>query len=1177
MDQPALNVIASNRVEILYEGLKGALYTKGSFAFTRRLVVVPSPSMKEWLKLRLASDPSCTIAAGLEICELDRALELLQQSILVTSKSHFPKEIELSLLFETHIKQTVAEYPAYSENKKTLWRPLLRYLKTLPEESKQSAKFQKRLTALCSILAKVFWQYGRYGCRMLEHWESPRISLGWQEELWKSIKSQHAAICFSYQRLSHVLDKLSGPLEHMQVHLFALSFIPAEAYRFFVKLSSFLPLHYYLLSPCQLFWSDICSNRERTNLQRYWAERKASKSQLQALDFFLRTHNGLLANFGRMGREMAQKIEESTEQIESFYQLADSIKQIPCFAEEIPPDLLFETTLEQPLLLETIHADMLLLRTPDEAAKVRLSAGDRSIQLHRAYTKYREVEILYSTLLHLLTIHSKDPNPLTPSDIVIMVPNIESYESVIKSIFGAESSLLDFQILEMQLLGKSPLVQGFLHLLSIPSGRWEADRILDLLGYPDFQRKFGFSSAEIQQIQTWTKMSGTHWGQNHSHRTELLKRDHGNCQPIDQNPAGTWEHGISRLLMALAVEPAGLNACAYSFMPPVEEMEISQIELLAKWISLLRSLELDLKPLSEETHKTMKEWTLYLGDLKIKYFQVDPKDKEAQALDSSLSKHLQNFALSSTYIESEAFPFGSIYFHLEKSLKNERSWYRESHLNAVRFCSLLPMRALPAKVVALIGMEEGAYPRQDVTFSLNELVANQEADYFPAQTEFDRYLFLEALLSARRYFVLSYVGYSFEDQREIPPSLLIQELFAYLDSGYLLGEHSPSLVCTQKHPFDAFDRAYFEESNLFPAYEKENYQRALAYYQKDKSPPHQFISEFYIGKSSDEEFLPHIETTITLKELASFASNPLKAYFNKALKIYIDKNEGKQIQSEEPFALQGLEKYQLRMDAVRTPLINVLEHADRKGQLPRGLLKAVSLGDLTDEVDLMYACFSKNGVDPQAIKPLFFSDQSEEPICNEKGIWTVPPIRLHLKGKGKVMIVGSLKEVCPQGLIFHQKRDLQSAIKQWPQYLVLCRAIEEYNLPIMPQLLSSKHLMPIAFQKHEISSLEEYIEYYFLGMKVPSILIPEWVPQILKLDSSQFLKTMRTALEGTFSSFYNEYALWVFRDLNDFPGDDELYGHWKKLAENLFSHISLQLSDKKCNSSDPPSSSGLLR
>lgn len=1168
MEPTTLNVIASNRVEILYEGLKGALYTKGSFAFTRRIIVVPSPAMKEWLKLRLASDPACMIAAGIEICELDRALEILNQTIqtkkALAPAEHIPKEMELSLLFEAYIRQTVAEYSTYNEEKKALWHPLVQYLKALPDTKKQPAKFQKRLTILCSRLAKVFWQYGRYGCRMLEKWEGSQKPLGWQEELWKKIKGQHSSICFSYQRLSNSLETLTDPLEHIQVHLFAMSFIPAQAYRYFVKLSAFLPLHYYLLSPCQLFWSDVCSDRERTNLQRYWEERNASKAQLQALDHFLRTHNGLLGNFGRMGREMAQQIEESTGQIESFYQLAESIKQIPYFSAEMPPDLLFETTSEQPLLLEALHADMLLLRTPDETAKIMLSGADHSIQLHRAYTKYREVEILYTTLLHLLTIHSKDPNPLTPSDIVVMVPDIEAYESVIRSIFGApSSSLLDFQILEMQLLGKSPLVQGFLHLLSLPSGRWEADLVLDLLAYPDFQRKLGFSPAEVQQIQTWTKLSGTHWGQRHSHRTELLMRDHGNCQPVDSNPAGTWEHGLSRLLMALAVEPAGLDERSHGFMPPVEGMEISQTELLAKWVSFLHTLELDLKPLSGEKQMTLREWSVYLEQLKSKYFQADNTDKEAQALDSSLSKHLQNFACSSTFIETETFPFASIYFHLERSLKNELSSYRESHLNAVRFCSLLPMRALPAKVVALIGMEEGAFPRQNVPFSLNELVSSDEGDYSPSQTEFDRYLFLEALLSARRYFVLSYVGYSFEEQREIPPSLLIQELFAYLDSGYLLGGQSPSVQCTQKHPFDAFDKAYFEGKDLFPTYEKENYQRALAYYYKEKSLPHQFITTFSIGKSGEQKLLPLIETTVTLKELASFASNPLKAYFNKALKIYLDKGENKQIQSEEPFVLQGLEKYQLRMNAVKMPLISVLEHADRKGQLPRGLFKAVSSDGLTAEVDMMHACFSQNGVDTQKIRPLFFSEQSEEPVCNEKGVWTVPPLRLRLKEGSEVKIVGSLKEVCPQGLLFHQKRDLPSVIKQWPQYLILCRAIQEYDLPIKPQLLSSRHAMPVAFQQEEmISSLEEYLEYYFLGMKVPSILIPEWIPEILRGDSAQFLKAMRNSLEGSFSSFYNEYALWVFRDLNDFPGDDELYGQWKKLSEDLFSQLSLHLSSR---------------
>ena len=143
--------------------------------------------------------------------------------------------------------------------------------------------------------------------------------------------------------------------------------------------------------------------------------------------------------------------------------------------------------------------------------------------------------------------------------------------------------------------------------------------------------------------------------------------------------------------------------------------------------------------------------------------------------------------------------------HSEASLNSQRVCYREPHLQAIRFCSLLPMRALPAKVIVLLGMEEGAFPRKDQTHSLNSMAKEADTDYSPSQTDFDRYLFLEIMLSVRKYLLISYVGYSKTDSKEKPSSLLITELINYLDSGFTVEGKKPSERCVIKHPFREYE------------------------------------------------------------------------------------------------------------------------------------------------------------------------------------------------------------------------------------------------------------------------------------------------------------------------------------------------------------------------------------
>ncbi len=216
---------------------------------------------------------------------------------------------------------------------------------------------------------------------------------------------------------------------------------------------------------------------------------------------------------------------------------------------------------------------------------------------------------------------------------------------------------------------------------------------------------------------------------------------------------------------------------------------------------------------------------------------------------------------------------------------------------------------------------------------------------------------------------------------------------------------------------------------------------------------------------------------------------------------------------------------------------------------------------MIEEIDKMHLNFSQNNVDPLRIRPLIFSEHCETPTFDDNGGWTLPPLLLNHEGRyAHLKIVGTLKEVSPEGLIFHQKRDLVSVLKVWPQYLILCLAIIKYDLPIKPKLISSKDAKPFSFpQEKLVSQFEKSLEYYFLGMQTPSHMIPEWIPDLLKGDSDHFSKSMLTSLEGSFSSLYNEYALWLFRDRQRLPNAEELYQHWQPLSESLYSELAEEL------------------
>jgi exodeoxyribonuclease V gamma subunit len=67
----------------------------------------------------------------------------------------------------------------------------------------------------------------------------------------------------------------------------------------------------------------------------------------------------------------------------------------------------------------------------------------------------------------------------------------------------------------------------------------------------------------------------------------------------------------------------------------------------------------------------------------------------------------------------------------------------------VQFGTLMPMRSIPVKVIGLLGMNDGDYPRQKAARDF-DLMAQSWRAGDRSRREDDRYLFLEAILSARQ-------------------------------------------------------------------------------------------------------------------------------------------------------------------------------------------------------------------------------------------------------------------------------------------------------------------------------------------------------------------------------------------------------------------------------------------
>lgn len=1134
----SLHIHYSNRVEQLYTHYKAALFTSSS-PFTKRLVVVPSPAMKSWIMLQMAKDSDLGISMGIEITYLNQAIQKI-----IPSNNPTLTSLELALIIEKEILHSTHEWPNMNPQEKSIWEPLFHYLKL--DSLIFSRKSLRRLSALSSSLTSLFEHYGVFGGSMIPELKQ---SSGWQEQLWNRIfEKQNWG--YPYKNLLETIENPEFKLaqSNTEIHIFALSFIPKLYHNLLLQHSKSIPVNIYVLSPCQAFWGDLVSDRESQRLKSYWQKRGISNTQQIELEEYLRNQNSLLANFGRLGREMAYQLEDSCAYAADSYIVPSTVCEYETYESQLNDEILLANTKHPLTLLEAIQTDLTLLRNPDITGKVALPEWDNTVQIHTAPSRMREIEILYNNILEIINRHSDDDIPIYAGDIFVMAPNINDYVPYIKALFEGRDSLLKAQIMDLSIPTQNPYVQGFLCLLSIPDTRWELATLLQLLNHPDFQHCHSLTLEDTAILIDWMKTAGVRWGIDPIHRNTLLKEIHCRHGMVDETPYGTWEHAVDQLLEGLwAISNDNIS------------IDMLQGELLGKWIELIRSLRNDLQCLEDNTKMTVDQWSHYLRCLCNSYLL--PEQTSDQEV---LNNIFDSFAKANDKLDNALFSFESIKHHLYASLNQQHQNHRERTLDSIRFCSLLPMRAIPAKVIVMVGMEDGAYPRNIPTASLNLMQSYKNSDYMPSQIDYDRYLFLETLISARRYLLFSYQGQT-ADNKEQLPSILISELLHYLDQAYTIADNLPSNHCLIKHPFHSFDSVYFSMNSPVKNHISSHFKAAQAHYESEKQENPGFLTKF-LRLDNQLSLDVSINVSLDIEDLNAFARNPIKTYFNKTLGIYLENSDKRQLKSDEDFSLTALQNVILTKDnALKQPVDLIINQAHRSNRFPIGAFKPIAVNKLEKEIANLKGNLSALGI-PSAenIFSITCSDQFSSPMQTDSGNWQLPPMNFQLKEK-ILSISGTIPEVTTQGLIVHAEDNKVSSIKSWPQFLLFCCLIKTYNLPIEPHLLMIKGKSgkrKQAYFSNPFQLFVQYLEYYFSSLNDPSPLIPEWIPHLISMNNEDFSEKMEASLTNPFQPLYNDYLEWALHKNKVLPDGPLLADQWKPAAQQLFAEMFLNWYQK---------------
>ncbi len=845
MTTPSLIVHRSNRIEALVDALAELVARPLPDPFAREWIAVQGRGMERWLTMELArrlgvwANPDFPFPRKL----IERATAAVLGAPTPVRPVFDPDTLGWAI---AEALSRALDHPAFAA--------IRRYLDDDPRGTKR--------VQLARRIADLFDQYAVYRPHMVLDWE--RGSGGdWQAELWRALIRTHGAH-HAAARAQALLTALAagqrpGAGFPSRVSLFGLSTLPPLYVQILAALASSVELHLFLLSPSRGPLPTPSPLPEMATGEGTCRPGVGAVEPPGIAEVPL-----LLASLGRVGREFQQVLEGL------------AAYQDDCYVDPGAASM-----------LAVLQSDMLALRArgsgSDQVEPHALRAGDDSIAVHACHAPMREVEVLHDQLLALF---DRDET-LEPQHVVVMTPSVDAYAPVIDAVFGSGGRPpIPFRIADRSARAEQEVADAFLRGRELLRGRLPATAVLDLLGLAPVRARFGIAAEELERLRRWVVEAGIRWGADGVHRAELGQPD------CDDN---TWRFGLDRLLLGYALP--GDGEVLFGGVLPYDDVEGSDAALLGRCAEFCATLGRFRTELRDPRHPAA--WRDSLRALLAALVaSTTATAHQHQALGSALDA-LAERAVAGGF--TGAVDLDAMHALIAHELERGAS-PRGFLTGAVPFCELVPMRTIPFRVVCLLGLNDGAFPRPRRPLGFDHMAERTQPGDRTARDD-DRYLFLEALLAARERLVVTYVGHSISDNTELPPSVVVSELLDAVDRSFTDPSGTrPRDRVVHRHALQPFSPRYFgrdAEQRLF-SYARTHYAGAQALV-----GPREAVPPFLVAPLPAEPI-----AIVSLDALVRFFDNPSRWFLQQRLGVYLGR-DAELLDDREPLELNRLDEWRV--------------------------------------------------------------------------------------------------------------------------------------------------------------------------------------------------------------------------------------------------------------------------
>lgn len=727
---------------------------------------------------------------------------------------------------------------------------------------------------------------------------------------------------------------------------------------------------------------------------------------------------------------------------------------------------------------------------------VKSSELDKSIQVRSCHSPLREIETLHQFLLQQFESNVD----LHPDDVLVVTPDLQAYEPSIHAVFGIPEEgmpSIPYHLGSMQSGGSQSVERAFSHLLSLPDSRFTFDEVMDLFQMKPIREKIGLSDSDCHKVKQWMEENHVMWGIDGEHRNEW-------DQPAEE--LQTWHSALKRTWLGqwmggMDGAVAG-GAPLYNGVGSTDDQEV--------WAAFTRFMNrLDTMRLATKNKSDCSKWCDRIKQWMEMFFSADDlQSREGISILDKIDSLKETNDIANVTLE---IPFGLIRQEITSLLDQQPSG-STLFTRGVTFSTMVPVRSLPFKVIALIGLNEDKFPRKPTSPDFDLMAQNPDSSDRNRKKE-DRNLFLESILAAEDIHYCSYVGRSPFDNEKIPPSPIVSEWIETLEK--LTGESGEKII--QQQTLNGFSPEVFKN--------KRSYSRL--YFDTAKSLTEQENGSSGLMQSAPLPVEGEINE-IDINELVYFFSNPMKYFLKKQFdaRLYDPEEE------KDEFEFNHLEKHtlfqrlfggELSNDIEKKELVAQLVHS---GMLPAGWPGRSVLNDME-----------------MAVKTAFeeLNEKEFEPRIN------LVEIDISLENSILIGSIYNYSNICVLNIV-PSNYSGKSVVQSWLQHLAVC-ALNEVQKTESYLLTELKKGDPkwIKFNPVENAKkqLEEYVEIYKSGLNEPVNFFPK---TMVEFEEKRRSSRTKDPLENARKKFEGDYN---YRGERDDLAVSFLMGDQAKFDEQL--------------------------